>query len=353
MQLRNDFATHISELNNPIERPYTTSIDKSLLESTEDIEHLNKEIHDVNPDYLTFLPAYFWVFYFAIGWVYFSSFIFFISSTDEILRLETSNVPLLVLDIFILLLMFIVFCAPLVLLLYQLIRKHFIRTQYYFLKQQQKIAYYYRPLWKFRQPYELKIVDYKDVIPDLHQDPYNRAYTPLNLYVADPETGDITHHLKLEDYRVNPRVQWAFIRTYMESPANDLPIDSQFCEAYPVDTSKSLFACADIIYRKSGILPSNHSGGGQIMVFIIGSIIALGNLFQANHYQCTKRAILHPDVQKLLTWDGQDNPYPIQPITDEAKLAFEGRNWEVNVRWVCIILINVGLFVWAVVAYNS
>ncbi|MDE0490900.1 hypothetical protein NK638_04995 [Psychrobacter sp. A3] len=353
MQLRNDFATHISELNNPIDRPYTTSIDKSLLESTEDIEHLNKEIHDVNPDYLTFLPAYFWVFYFAIGWVYFSSFIFFISSIDEILRLETSNVPLLVLDIFILLLMFIVFCAPLVLLLYQFIRKHPIRTQYYFLKKEQKIAYYYRPLWKFRQPYELKIVDYKDVIPDLHQDPYNRAYTPLNLYVADPETGDVTHHLKLEDYRVNPRVQWAFIRTYMESPANDLPIDSQFCEAYPVDTSKSLFACADIIYRKSGILPSNHSGGDQIMVFIIGSIIALGNLFQANHYQCTKRAILHPDVQKLLTWDGQDNPYPIQPITDEAKLAFEGRNWEVNVRWVCIILINVGLFVWAVVAYNS
>ncbi|MGP5658573.1 hypothetical protein, partial [Psychrobacter celer] len=76
MQLRNDFATHISELNNPIERPYTTSIDKSLLESTEDIEHLNKEIHDVNPDYLTFLPAYFWVFYFAIGWVYFSSHFF-------------------------------------------------------------------------------------------------------------------------------------------------------------------------------------------------------------------------------------------------------------------------------------
>ena len=257
------------------------------------------------------------------------------------------------LDIFILLLMFIVFCAPLVLLLYQFIRKYPIRTQYYFLKKQQKIAYYYRPLWKFRQPYALKIVDYKDVIPDLHQDPYNRAYTPLNLYVADPETGDITYHIKLEDYRVNPRVQWAFIRTYMESPVDELPVDAKFCEAYPADTSKSLFACADIIYRKSGILPRDHSGGGQIMVFIIGSIIALGNLFQANHYQCTKRAILHPEVQKLLTWDGQNNPYPIQPITDEAKLAFEGKNWEVNVRWVCIILINVGLFVWAVVAYNS
>ena len=46
MQLRDDFAKHISELHNPIDRPYTASIDKSLLETTEDIEHLNKEIQD-------------------------------------------------------------------------------------------------------------------------------------------------------------------------------------------------------------------------------------------------------------------------------------------------------------------
>lgn len=353
MQLRDDFATHLSKLHNPIDRPYTASIDKSLLKSTEEIEHLNKEIHDVNPDYLTFLPAYFWVFYFAVGWVYFSSFWlgnYFLQDIGEVVFIDGE---FSIFDIVFSFLWIVVYGTPLILFLYQLIRKRFIRTQYYFLKKEQKIAYYYRPLWNFRQPYALKIVDYKDVHPDLHQDPYNRAYTPLNLYVADPETGDITHHLKLEDYRVNPRVQWAFIRTYMENEADDLPINPEFCEAYPADTSKSLFACADIIYRKNSILPSDHSGGGQIMVFIIGSIIALGNLFQANHYQCTKRAILHPDVQKLLTWDGQDNPYPIQPITYEAKLAFEGRNWEVNVRWVCIILINVGLFVWAVVAYNS
>ena len=351
MQLRDDFAKHISELHNPIDRPYTASIDKSLLENTEDIEHLNKEIHDVNPDYLTFLPAYFWVFYFVIGWIYFSVFFFIISLIADINYFYLNDWSIV--NVFVTLFIFVPSCTPLVLLLYQLIRKYPIRTQYYFLKKEQKIAYYYRSLWKFRQPYELKIVDYKDVRPDLHLDKYNQAYTPLNLYVADPETGDITHHLKLEDYRVNPRVQWAFIRTYMESPADELPIDNEICQAYPADTSKSLFACADIIYRKNGILPSDHSGGGQIMVFIIGSIIALGNLFQANHYQCTKRAILHPDVQKLLTWGGQNNPYPIHPITDEAKLAFEGRNWEVNVRWVCIILINIGLFVWAVVAYNS
>ena len=354
MQLRDDFAKHISELHNPIDRPYTASIDKSLLKNTEDVKHLNKEIQNINPDYLTFLPAYFWMFYFAIGWVYFFSYMFsvifillFIVNLDFVLSGFT------VWFVLVGILMFIVFCTPLILLLYQFIAKKPFRTQYYFLKKEQKIAYYYRPLMKFRQPYELKVVDYKDVRPDLHLDKYNQAYTPLNLYVADPETGDITHHLKLEDYRVNPRVQWAFIRTYMERPADELPIDNEICQAYPADTSKSLFACADIIYRKNGILPSDHSGGGQIMVFIIGSIIALGNLFQANHYQCTKRAILHPEVQKLLTWDGQDNPYPIQPITDEAKLAFDGRNWEVNVRWIVAIIINISLFSWAVVAYNS
>ena len=169
-----------------------------------------------------------------------------------------------VLDILILLLMFIALCAPLVLILYQFITKKPFRTQYYFLKKEQKIAYYYRPLMKFRQPYELKIVDYKDVHPDLHQDPYNQVYTPLNLYVADPKTGDITHHLKLEDYRVNPRVQWAFIRTYMESPADELPIDNEICQAYPADSSGSLFACSDIVFRKHSILNTQHSGAGGI-----------------------------------------------------------------------------------------
>ncbi|MGM8908691.1 hypothetical protein ACS8FB_01035 [Psychrobacter sp. 1U1] len=110
MQLRDDFAKHISELHNPIDRPYTASIDKSLLESIEDIEHLNKEIHDVNPDYLTFLPAYFWVFYFIIGWVYFSVFMFVLLSTDGLLHLQNSNIPLLVLDISIALFIFIHSC---------------------------------------------------------------------------------------------------------------------------------------------------------------------------------------------------------------------------------------------------
>ena len=354
MQLRDDFAKHISELHNPIERPYTASIGKNLLENSEDIEHLNKEIQNINPDYLTFLPAYFWMFYFAIGWVYFFSYMFsvifillFIVNLDFVLSGFT------VWFVLVGILMFIVFCTPLILLLYQFIAKKPLRTQYYFLKKEQKIAYYYRPLMKFRQPYELKIVDYKDVHPDLHLDKYNQAYTPLNLYVADPVTGDITYHLKLEDYRVNPRVQWAFIRTYMESPADELPIDNELCQAYPADTSKSLFACSDIIFQKYGILNTQHSGAGGIVMLIISSIYALGYLLQGNNYQCTKQAILHPDISKLLTWGGKGNPYPIQPITPEAQKAFDGKNWQVNIRWIIAILINISLFSWAVVAYNS
>ncbi|MGP4120762.1 hypothetical protein ACT3N8_13195 [Psychrobacter aquimaris] len=136
MQLRDDFTQHISELHNPIDRPYTASIDKSLLENTEDIEHLNKEIHDVNPDYLTFLPAYFWVFYFAIGWVYFSVFFFIISLIADINYFYLNDWSIV--NVFVTLFIFVPSCTPLVLLLYQLIRKHFIRTQYYFFKKQQK-----------------------------------------------------------------------------------------------------------------------------------------------------------------------------------------------------------------------
>ena len=353
MQLRDDFSKHISELNNPLERPYSRDIDTSLLKNIDDINHLNKEIQNINPDYMTFLPAYFWVLYFAIGWIYFSSFMFLIISTDGLLNLQVYNIPLLVLDIFIALFIFTVFCIPLILLLYQFIRKYPYRTQYYFLKKEQKIAYYYRPLMKFRQPYELKIVDYKDVHPDLHLDRYNQAYTPLNLYVADPKTGDITHHLKLEDYRVDPRVQWAFIRTYMERPAEDLPIDNKICQAYPADTSKSLFACSDIVFRKNGMLNNIHSGRDTAIVLTISSLYALGYLFQGNHYQCVKRAILHPDVKKLLTWDGKNNPYPIQPVTLEAEQAFQGKRWDVNTRWIVAILINISLFALAVMAYNG
>lgn len=192
------------------------------------------------------------------------------------------------------------FGTPLIFLVYQLIRKHSYRTQYYFLKKEQKVAYYYRSSFKLRHPYELKIVDYKDLIPDLRIVRYNEAYKPFNLYVADPKTGDITHHLQIEDFNVNAKVQWAFIRTYMESPADELPIDNEICQAYPVDTSKSLFACSDIIYRKNGVLNNKHSGGGIIVMLITTSIFALGYLFQGNNYQCTKQAILHPDVKKLL-----------------------------------------------------
>ena len=44
MQLRDDFATHISELHNPIDRPYSKEIDQKVVREHEDVEHLNQEI---------------------------------------------------------------------------------------------------------------------------------------------------------------------------------------------------------------------------------------------------------------------------------------------------------------------
>lgn len=348
-----NFAKHINELQEVLESPYSSEIDKTLLDSDEDVEHLNKEIANINPDYMTFFPSYFWYWYFGIGWIYFSSIMFFSIFIGEIFYSEPMKGLLQIFNIASMIFIFIVFCTPLILLIYQLIRKHPYRTQYYFLKKEQKVAYYFRPSLQFFKPFELKIVDYKDLIPEIYTIKNNTAYTPLNLYVADPSTGDITHHIKPHDVSVDPRVHWAFIRTYMESDAKDLPIDPQFCEAYPADTSKSLFACSDIVFRKYGILNTQHSGAGGIVMLIISSIYALGYLLQGNNYQCTKQAILHPDISKLLTWDGKDNPYPIQPITEEAKKAFEGKNWQVNTRWIVVILINISLFSWVVMAYNS
>ncbi|WP_227430092.1 DUF6708 domain-containing protein [Psychrobacter sp. I-STPA6b] len=351
MQLHTDFATHISELEQPLARPYSEPIDSSLLDSQADIQYLNKEVSSINPDYMTFFPAYFWLFYFAIGWVYFSTSFYVISLIADIQYFYLDEWTIF--NVLISLFGFFVMFLPFLILLYQLIRRNPIRTQYYFLKKEQKIAYYYRPLWKLKQPYELKIVDYKDIIPDLHQDKYNQAYTPLNLYVADEETGNITHHMKLEDYNVNPHVQWAFIRTYMESPAEDMPIDPKICQAYPADTSGSLFACSDIKFRKSFDLNSKHQGDGIIAMMFLGSAFVLGYLLQGNNYQCSKQAILHPEVKKLLTWDGKNNPYPIAPITPQAEKAFKGKNWQVNIRWIIAIVVNAFFFGAFIYAFNS
>lgn len=170
-----EFAKHVNELQEVLESPDSSEINKSLLEEGEDIEHLNKEIANINPDYMTFLPSYFWYWYFCIAWIYFSSFMFLIVSTDGLLHLQGSNIPLLILDISIALFMFIVFCTPLILLLYQFIRKHPYRIQYYFLKKEQKVAYYYRPSLQFFKPFELKIVDYKDIILEIHTIKHNTA----------------------------------------------------------------------------------------------------------------------------------------------------------------------------------
>ncbi|MBE0444813.1 hypothetical protein [Psychrobacter sp. FME5] len=72
-----NFAKHINELQEVLESPYSSEINKTLLDSDEDVEHLNKEITNINPDYMSFFPSYFWYWYFGIGWIYFSSVMFF------------------------------------------------------------------------------------------------------------------------------------------------------------------------------------------------------------------------------------------------------------------------------------
>lgn len=350
-----ELAKHIRELQTTLERPYSQEIDKSLLDNKAEVDFLNKEIANINPDYMSFFPSYFWYFYFGIGWLYFSSFICIAIIVGDIFYHDPFSGGIFIWRVLIWIFLVISMFSPFLLLIYQLIRKTPIRTQYYFLKKEQKVAYYYRPIsyfFKPSYPFELKIVDYKDIIPEIHTMQTNN-YTPLNLYVADEETGNITHHIRLHDVRADPYVHWAFIRTYMESPAEDMPIDPKICQAYPADTSGSLFACSDIIYRKQDILNKKHSGGGIIIMLMFSSLFVLGHLLQGNNYQCSKQAILHPEVKKLLTWDGKNNPYPIAPITPQAEKAFKGKNWQVNIRWIIAIVINLFLFISIVIEYNS
>lgn len=179
---------------------------------------------------------------------------------------------------------------------------------------------------------------------------YSPNFRVLCLYVADPDTGKITHCLYVDDLNVDAHVQWNFIRCYMERPANELPIND-YAQAYPKDTTQSLFACSDILFRKHHIIDSKHSDAGVIVMLFAGSLFALGYLWQANNYQCSKQAILDPEVDRLLSWDGNNNPYPIKPLTDEAKRAFAGKSWQVNLRWMIAIVLNIMLFCWLTVLY--
>lgn len=77
------------------------------------------------------------------------------------------------------------------------------------------------------------------------------------------------HSISFEEMRLNPYDQWAFIRTYMERPAEDLPLNTQYAQAYPTDMSQSLVACADIAQTSKEFYDKNPTHEFRLADWII------------------------------------------------------------------------------------
>ena len=88
-----------------------------------------------------------------------------------------------------------------------------------------------------------------------------------------------------------------------------------------------------------------YAGETVIAMLAIGSLYALVNLFHGSHYQCTKRAILHPEVQRRLMWDGKNNPYNVLPVTAARQAAFDNKNTKVKLKWYSGIAVNATWFI--------
>ena len=114
------------------------------------------------------------------------------------------------------------------------------------LKNTQQIAYYEH---NRKQAPIFHLINYKDITASIRRNE-GLVYEVLNLHVIDKTTRELSLSINCEDMQLNPYDQWAFIRTYMERPADELPLDPRYAHACPTDISTSLFACADIAQEK-------------------------------------------------------------------------------------------------------
>lgn len=104
------------------------------------------------------------------------------------------------------------------------------------------------------------------------------------------------HSISFEEMRLNPYDQWAFIRTYMERPAEDLPLNTQYAQACPTDMSQSLVACADIAQTSKEFYDKNPTHEFRLADWIIRCL----DLAEGNIYQSSANPTLHPEVQRRL-----------------------------------------------------
>ena len=219
------------------------------------------------------------------------------------------------------------------------------KSRYYkilLLKSTQQIAYYEHN--KKQEPI-FHLIDYQNIIASVRGNEGTK-FESLNLHIVDKTTDELIHSIKFDDHRLNPYDQWAFIRTYMERPADELPLDIEYAQECPTDMSQSLFACADIDQTSKEFYDKNPTHEFRLADWIIRCCtVSYLDLAEGNIYQSSANPALHPEVQRRLMWDGQNNPYNILPVTPERQAAFANQNKAVKLKWYSGIAVNATWFI--------
>ena len=214
-------------------------------------------------------------------------------------------------------------------------------TKIVLLKQTQQIAYYKH---NRKQKPVFHLINYKDIVASVRRNK-GVVFEALNLHAIDPKTNQIIQSINLEDMQLSPYDQWIFIRTYMERPTDELPLDPRYAHACPTDISTSLLACADIAQEKKdkGLTGLRHEV--TFMGWLRACTVSYLDLAEGNIYQSSANPSLHAGVQRRLMWDGTNNPYNILPVTPERQVAFANQNQAVKRKWYSGMTINETWFI--------
>ena len=328
-----------------LSRPYEGSI-PNFKEKKASVEKLSRDMHEVNPDYLLFHPiinSYQLVGFlmtYCFSWLFGQ--ILFISVVIFYDILFNKSMDFL---FFLGMIMQVLLILTFGLLPYIAYRQFKNKKSYYnkivLLKQTQQVAYYEH---NRKQAPVFHLINYKDIVASVRRN-NGVVFEALNLHVIDPKTNQTIQSINLEDMQLSPYDQWTFIRTYMERPADELPLDPRYAHACPTDISTSLLACADIAQEKKnkGLTGLRHEV--TFMGWLRACTVSYLDLAEGNIYQSSANPALHPEVQRRLMWDGQNNPYNILPVTAERQAAFANQNQAVKRKWYSGMAINATWFI--------
>ena len=328
-----------------ISRPYEGNI-LDFKEKKNSIDRLSNIIHEVSPDYLLFHPVIIsiqnvWLLASYCGAWLGGQHIFFLLLViyDYIFLSPLDLVGLSLIIMLIILISSLSFGAFFT--IKQLKRKQSRYHKILLLKNTQQIAYYEH---KRKQAPIFHLINYKDITASVRRNE-GLVYEVLNLHVIDDSTREPSLSINFEDMQLNPYDQWAFIRTYMERPADELPLDPRYAHACPTDISTSLLACADIAQEKKNKDLTGLRHEVTVMGWLRACTISYLDLAEGNIYQSSANPALHPEVQRRLMWDGQNNPYNILPVTAERQAAFAKQNQAVKLKWYSGMAINATWFI--------